>query len=129
MISKGAAASMNTWSEALNQIAIQIGIDESKIKIMERMLDCPLVICLTQRFFGKNSSFIKTIEQPRNINVKIVSPTDAKSILKDSPLDNAFINTLNDINIATRLIIALIVKDNFRFISTLHVVCCVFENM
>lgn len=112
MINKGAAASMNTWSEALNQIAIQTGIDESRIKIMERMLDCPLVICLTQRFFGKNSSFIKTIEQLRSINVKIVSPTDAKSILNDSPLDNAFINTLNDINIATRLIIVLIVKDN-----------------
>jgi hypothetical protein len=61
-----------------------------------------------------------------NINEKIVRPTEAKNILRDSSLDNEFINTLNEINIAIKLIIVPIIKDSFKFIPTLRVVSCVF---
>jgi hypothetical protein len=81
-----------------------------------------LVTFATQRFFEKNTVFKENKVPQRNINEKTVSPTDAKNILKYSPPESALINTLKDVNIAIKLIIMLIVKDNFRFIMTLHVV-------
>lgn len=55
--------------------------------------------------------------QQININEKTVSPTDARNILSECSLDSAPTKTFNEISIAQRLIIVLIVKCNLIFIN------------
>lgn len=87
------------------------------------LLPRSLVTFSTQCFFERNSSLNKKTAQQRNINEKIASPTDARSVLSACSLGSEPTKTFNETNIAQKLIIVLIVRGNLTFIiMTLHVI-------
>lgn len=57
----------------------------------------------------------------RNNNKKIANPKEARNILNECSLFNELMNTLNETNIAKKLIAVPIIKGNLAFTIALHV--------